>query len=209
MATITVRGTGTAYGTPDEATLGLAVESVRPTAAEALADVAERTTALMTLCHEVGVGEGAVTTTGVGVREHGEHDRDGRWQHRGYNATNRVTARVRDVTAIGTLLTSAVDRAGAAVDGPYWRLLPDNPAHADASRAAAHDAQARAEALAAALGGRLGAVVAVRDSRIEPPSPRPVARMEAMAMASESMPVEAGELTVVAQVDVEFNLEQG
>jgi uncharacterized protein YggE len=47
MATVTVRGTGTAYGTPDEATLGLGIESVRGTAAEALADVAERTKALV------------------------------------------------------------------------------------------------------------------------------------------------------------------
>ena len=52
MATVAVRGTGTAYGTPDEASLSLRVESLRPTAAEALADVAERTKALVTHCHE-------------------------------------------------------------------------------------------------------------------------------------------------------------
>ena len=207
MATITVRGTGTAYGTPDEATIRLGVESLRPTAAEALADVAERTTTLVTLCRELGLGEGDVTTTGVSVREHGEHDKDGRWQHRGYRASNRVSARVREVAAIGPLLTGAVDRVGAAVDGPHWRLLPAHEAHAEASRAAARDARVRAEALADALGGRLGAVVSARDSRIEPPTPRPM-RMEAMAMASDSMPVEAGELTVVAMVDVEFQLEQ-
>jgi uncharacterized protein YggE len=47
MATITVRGTGTAYGTPDEAANGSSVESLRGTADEALADVAERTKALV------------------------------------------------------------------------------------------------------------------------------------------------------------------
>jgi uncharacterized protein len=207
MASVTVRGTGTAYGTPDEATVGLGVESLRPTAAEALADVAERTGRLVTLCHELGLGEGDVTTTGVSVREHGEHDKDGRWQHRGYRASNRVSARVREVAAIGRLLTGAVDRVGATVDGPHWRLLPGHEAHAEASRAAARDARVRAEALADALGGRLGAVVAVRDSRIEPPAPRPMMRME--AMASDAMPVGAGDLSVVAMVDVEFQLEQG
>jgi uncharacterized protein YggE len=34
-------------------------------------------------------------------------------------------------------------------------------------------------------------------------------RMEAAALAGEPMPVAAGELGVVAAVDVEFNLEQG
>jgi uncharacterized protein YggE len=207
MASVTVRGTGTAYGTPDEATVGLGVESLRPTAAEALAEVAERTSGLVTLCHELGLGEEDVTTTGVSVREHGEHDKDGRWQHRGYRASNRVAARVREVAAIGRLLTAAVDRVGATVDGPHWRLRPGHEAHAEASRAAARDARVRAEALADALGGRLGAVVAVRDSRIEPPAPRPMTRLE--AMASDAMPIGAGELSVVAMVDVEFQLEQG
>jgi uncharacterized protein YggE len=208
MATVTVRGTGTAYGTPDEATVGLSVESVRPTAAEALADVAERTSALVTLCHEQGLEQRDVTTTGVSVGEHGEHDKEGRWQHRGYRARNRVSARIRDVAAVGALLTRAVDAAGAAVDGPHWRLLPEHPAYAEATRAAARDARARATALAEELGGRLGAIVSARDSRIEPPTPRPM-RMEAAAMASEPMPIAAGELGVVATVDVEFTLEQG
>lgn len=207
MATITVRGTGTAYGTPDEATLGLSLDAVRPTAAEALADVAERTGTLVSLCHELGLGEGDVTTMGVSVAEHGEHDKEGRWQHRGYRATNRVSARVRDVAPIGRLLTAAVDRVGATVDGPYWRLLPEHAAHAEASRLAAHDARMRAEALAEALGGRLGSVISARDARIAPPEPRSMMRMA--AVAAESMPVEAGELSVEAVVDVEFNLEQG
>jgi hypothetical protein len=207
MATITVRGTGTAYGTPDEASVGLSVDAVRPTAAEALTDVTERTAALVTLCRELGLGDGDVTTMGVSVAEHGEHDKDGRWQHRGYRASNRVSARVRDVASIGPLLTAAVDRVGATVDGPHWRLLPEHAAHAEASRLAAQDARVRAEALAEALGGRLGSVASARDARIGPPEPRPMTRMA--AATAESMPVEAGELSVVALVDVEFNLEQG
>lgn len=207
MATVAVRGTGTAYGTPDEASLSLRVESLRPTAAEALADVAERTKALVALCHEVGLADPDVTTTGVGVAEHGEHDNEGRWQHRGYRATNRVTARVRDVESVGTVLTRAVDRVGAAVEGPHWRLLPEHPAHRDAARAAARDARARAEGLAEALGGRLGAIVSVRDSRLGPPDPRPMMRMAPAAV--EAMPIEAGELPVEAIVDVEFTFEQG
>ena len=207
MATVVVGGTGTAYGTPDEASLWLRVESLRATAAEALADVAERTTVLVALCHEVGLADADVTTTGVGVAEHGEHDNEGRWQHRGYRATNRVAARVRDVESVGTVPTRAVDSVGAAVDRPHWRLLPEHPAHRDAARATARDARARAEALAEALGGRLGVVVSVRDARPGPPEPRPMMRMAAAAV--EAVPIEAGELSVDALVDVELTFEQG
>ena len=67
MATVTVRGTGTANGTPDEATLGRSLDAV-----------AERTKALVTLCHEVGLADADVATTGVNVAEHGDRDKDGR-----------------------------------------------------------------------------------------------------------------------------------
>jgi uncharacterized protein YggE len=170
--------------------------------------VAEQTVTLIALCGELGLPEGAVTTTGVSVREQVDHDRDGRTHHRGYRASQRVSVRVADLAVVGRLLTGAVDRAGATVDGPYWRLLPEHSAHAEACRAAAADARRRAEALAEALGGRLGAVISVRDSRIAPPEPRFARQMAAMDMAGEDLPVEAGELSVVAQVDVEFGLEQ-
>ena len=53
----------------------------------------------------------------------------------------------------------------------------------------------------------LGAVVSVRDSRLGPPEPRPMMRMTAAAV--EAVPIEAGELSVEAIVDVEFTFEQG
>jgi uncharacterized protein len=207
MATVTVRGTGIAAGTPDEAALTLGVEPVRPTAADALADVAARTEELLSACRELGVAPGAITTAGVAVAEHGETDSEGRWQHRGYRASNRVTVRVGEPELVGRLLTAAVDRVGTSVEGPAWRLLPENPAHAEAARLAALDARRRAEAYAAVLGARIGAIASVRDAGIRPPEPRPA--MRAMAMEATALPVEAGEQLVTVVVEVEFTLEQG
>jgi uncharacterized protein YggE len=206
MATITVSGVGIASGTPDEATLVLGVETVRPTAAEALEDVAARTSELVALCGELGVGPGAISTAGVSVGEHGEADSEGRWQRRGYRAANRISVRVGDAKLVGDLLTGAVDRVGASVEGPAWRLLPDNKAHAEAARLAALDARRRAEAYAAALGGRIGVIASVRDAGLRPPEPRPA--MRATAMEATVLPVEAGEQDVTVVVEVEFTLEQ-
>ena len=61
--------------------------------------------------------------------------------------------------------------------------------------------------LGRALGGRLGTIVSARDARIPPPEPKPMMRFA--AAAAEPIPIEAGELAVVAVVDVEFNFEQG
>jgi uncharacterized protein YggE len=181
MATVTVRGIGNARTSPDEASITLVIEAVEQTAASALAKVAERTQAAVELSDALGIEPAARVTTGASVAEHGEHDREGRWQHRGYRAWNQVVVRVGEAPVVGELIAGAVDR-GAQVNGPAW-----------------------------ALGARVGALVAVRDpgTGVPPPPPRPL-RMAAMDVgAVEALPVEAGEQVVTAVVEVEFQLEQG
>jgi uncharacterized protein YggE len=210
MSRITVRGSGIARTAPDEATLELTVEALRPSPAEALDEVAARGEALVTLCHELEVGPERRVTSGATVAEHGEHV-DGRWQHRGYRAESRLLVRVDDAARAGGLIAGAVERAGAKVAGPWWSVAPDNPARLDACREAALDARRKAEAYAEALGARLGAIASVREpgTRVEP-LPRGAARGVAMLAAEASAPpVEAGELVVAAEVEVEWALEQG
>jgi uncharacterized protein YggE len=210
MATATVRGVGDARTSPDEASVTLSIEAVEQTAAAALAKVAERTRAVVELCESLGIEPAARVTTGASVAEHGEHDREGRWQHRGYRAWNQVAARVGEASVVGELIAGAVDRR-VQVNGPAWTIAPDNPAHVAACREAALDARRRAEAYAEALGARVGALVAVRDpgTGLPPQPPRPM-RMAAMdAGAVEALPMEAGEQLVTAVVEVEFQLEQG
>jgi uncharacterized protein YggE len=55
MASVTVLGRGVARTEPDEATVVLTVEAIRPSAAEALQDVSARAQALVALCDELGV----------------------------------------------------------------------------------------------------------------------------------------------------------
>jgi uncharacterized protein len=209
MATVTVRGVGTARTSPDEASVSLTMEAVEQTAAAALAKVAERTQALIELCDELQIEPAARVTTGASVAEHGEHDREGRWQHRGYRAWNQIVVRVGEASVVGEVIAGAVDR-GAQASGPAWTIAPDNPARVEACKDAALDARRRADAYADALGVRVGAIVAVRDPGTGiPPPPRPM-RMAAMdAGAVEALPVEAGDQLVAAAVEVEFQLEQG
>jgi uncharacterized protein len=209
MGTVTVRGTGEARTSPDEAGVTLTLEAVEPTAVAASAEVAERTQAALELCGTLGLDSTSRVTAGASVAEHGEHDREGRWQHRGYRAWNQVVVRVREASLVGELLAGAVDR-GAHANGPAWTVALDNPARLDACREAALDARRRADAYAEALDARVGAIVAVRDPGTGPPQP-PTPRMMRMAADAgvEALPVEAGEQVVTIFVEVEFQLEQG
>ncbi len=83
-----------------------------------------------------------------------------RWQRgeaiqTGWRATRTTLVEVTGLDEIGQIM-AGVAQAGAEVTGPRWSLVPDNPAHEAARRAAAADARRRAEAYADALGLTLG-----------------------------------------------------
>ena len=206
MATITVRGRGTASAQPDDVTIGLTVEALRPSATEAFAEATRLVEAVVALTDEVGVPAGARSTSQVSLAEHGEHANAG-WQHRGYRATSRLAVRLPDAELASRLLSEAATRLEARIDGPTWRVAHDNPGHSEARRRAARDARAKAEEYAEALGGSIGALVSVAEPGSGPPIPQP--RMYAVQQEISGMRLEAGEHEIVTEIDVTFQLEQG
>jgi uncharacterized protein len=209
MATVTVRGVGNARTSPDEASVSLVIEAIEQTAPAALVKVAERTQAALELCDALGLEPTARVTTGLSVADHGEHDREGKWQHRGFRTWNHVVVRVGEASVVSELIAGAVD-LGAQVNGPSWTIALDNPARIAACREAALDARRRAEAYADALGVRVGALAAVRDPGTSAPPPhRGPLSFAAIDESAGALPVEAGEQVVTAVVEVEFQLEPG
>jgi uncharacterized protein YggE len=209
MATLTVRGRAAVPAVPDEATVALELSALQPSADAAYRDVAGRNVALGALCDELGIAAAARSTAGVSVGPHVEYV-DGREQHRGYRSVNRVLVRFEDPELVARLLQEAVERVEARVEGPWWRIRPDNPAHTEARRLAAEDARLRAETYAAALGVRLGALEHVAEPEVKAGVPPPVGRAAFAAIeAGPPIQVDPGEQLVSAAVDVSFVLEQG
>lgn len=203
MATITVIGYGEVSVPPDEGKLTFSVESVAVTPREAMSSVAEQARALVGLLDELEIPAGKRSTTGVLVSEAGEHDQQGRWQHRGFRAAESLTVAAAP-EALSDLIGGAVERAQARVDGPRWQIAADNPARKEAMQGAAANARAHAEAVAAGLGVRVGAVVEAKEEGVYHPMPRQAAFAPLMEGAP---PIEAGELTVSCTLTVSFQVE--
>jgi uncharacterized protein YggE len=204
MATVSVRGRCVARVQPDELTVGLTVEALRPRASEAFVEASRLAEQVVALCVELGVAAGRRATSHVSLAEQGEHTESG-WQHRGYLASSRLTVRLDDAELASRLVTAAAERFELRIDGPVWRVAHDNAGHAEARRLAAENARRRAEEYAAVLGGRVGAIVSIAD-----PETHPARReLEPMVLrAAAAMPLESGEQELVAEVDVTFQLEQ-
>lgn len=106
-------------------------------------------------------------------------------------------------------MREAVERAGAQVQGPTWRVAPDNPARLEACGRAASDARAKAGAYAESLGMRLGDVQEIADPGTAGfgGTYRVLSGGYVPTVAASHVDVESGGLEVSAAVDVTFALE--
>ncbi len=205
MATVTARGYAVVSVQPDSVELSFDLSARESAPHAALADVARRSETLSALLDEMEIPSDARTTAGVSVYEEQLYQ-EGRELPGGYRASNRVSVRIADAATLAPLMREAVERAGAQVQGPTWRVAPDNPARLEACERAASDARASAGAYAESLGMRVGDVQEIAD-----PSTAGFYRVLSggyvPTVAASHVDVESGGLEVSAAVDVTFGLE--
>jgi uncharacterized protein YggE len=124
----------------------------------------------------------------------------------GYQVTNMVTAKMRDITKAGTMIDAVGNAAGDAVRVQQlsFSIDDDSGLRAAARADAVTRAQAQAQQMADAAGVALGPIHAITES----PSSTPVEYRAASdaTMAAGAVPIEAGsqELKVVVQVVYEI-----
>lgn len=95
---------------------------------------------------------------------------------RTYHGRVHVAATVGDFTALGELTTRLADLEMTRVDGPWWALRPDSPAHGETRQQAVREAVTRAREYAGALGAQLVSLVELADVGAEnaaPATPQP------------------------------------
>ncbi|MEV8453526.1 SIMPL domain-containing protein [Streptomyces sp. NPDC052095] len=133
---------------------------------------------------------------------------------RAYHGRVHITAVLNDFTALGEFTTRTADLEMTRVNGPWWGLRPDSPAHAEARRLAVHAAVQRAREYAGALDAHLVALVELADLGAEntaPPTPHapgaPRGRAAfggAQAEPAPALDLEPQRQTVYAQVNARF-----
>ncbi|HEY9156474.1 SIMPL domain-containing protein [Candidatus Binatus sp.] len=206
MRTIEVDGSGETRTSPDTADLDLAIETEAKTAEEA----ANRNAALATkvidaLKSKLG-DKGKITTGGYSLNP--EYDQRASEKPRiiGYNAQNSVTVHTGALDLVGPLIDSAIAAGANRVNSLDFSVKDDTKARTEAIAIATRDARAQAEALASALGVKLGKVLKATTMAQARPIPMRMGRAMAMS-ASVATPVEPGEVTVSATVSLSFEIE--
>jgi len=201
---IVVTGAGRVARPPDTAVIDIGVEARAARLAEATANVDRAMRAVLAQLKSAGVGDADVRTTIYAVNPVAEPRPPGEQGVRiaGYQVTNVVQVRSRDVAGVGRIVDAAVGAGANVVRHIQFTLDDPSRAEAEARALAMQDAAARARQIAAAAGVRLGRLLSVSES-----SPvRPVTRMP-MAMGAALGPVEPGQLDVTVTLEARYAIE--
>jgi hypothetical protein len=125
---------------------------------------------------------------------------------RGYNASNQLAIKVRDLKNLGKTLDAVVKGGGNTINGVSFSIDKPESFQNEARVAAIKDAAAKAELYANAVGYKVKRIVTVSEQEYYPQPVPMVARMQMNQDAAESTPVAAGEVSLTQNVNVTFEL---
>ncbi|MFD7015435.1 SIMPL domain-containing protein [Streptomyces sp. NPDC059928] len=161
-----------------------------------LDDLTHRNTHIITLVKSYGDAVEKLETSAFSLSP--ELTKHGRGERvKTYRGTACTSAELTDFTALGELTTRLADLDLTRVDGPWWSLRPNSPAHSEVRRRAVHQAVARAREYADALGTTLAALIELSDPGAENTAPA-YGRPAAAGMAFRSAAPGSAEPTTPA-----------
>ena len=202
--TISVTGTGTVEAAPDMATLMIGVTTQGATAAEALAENSKATEAVIARLTASGAEARDMQTSNLSINPSWTGYDTSTPTISGYVASNMLTVRVRALDTTGAILDAAVADGANTLNGMTFGLADPEPAYNEARKEAVADARAKAELLAMAAGVKLGQVVSISDAgAMTDPAP-----MYRDAVAAAPVPVQGGELGLIANVAVTWQIAE-
>lgn len=207
---IVVSATETVEVTPDRARLMISVETRGRTSAAAASENARIQSAVLAAVRGAGVASAQIRTLVVSVNPEYRYPTDGgRPTVVGYQARNTIRVELHDLAKVSAALDGALGAGATNVNGPELYLFDMDKARRDALQKAVRKARAEAQAMAEAAGVTLGAILELSASEGGGGGPVPVFAM-ARARADESVatPVEAGNISVSATVNLRIALVQ-
>ena len=205
--TVSVTGEGAVAGQPDVLRLAAGAQAFRKSPSDALNTVSADIDRMIQAVTARGVATQDIQTTGINLGPHYPYGSS--QQPDGYNASNSVVVKVRQLTRAGEIIGAVAAAGGndAVISGVSFDFA-DNAKLLSAARAAAiADSQQRATAYATQAGRRLGRVLSITETYS--PSPTAGYGMGAggAAAGSATVPIQPGVSSVAVRVAVVFELD--
>lgn len=196
--TITVVGVGEVKGRPDVADLTIGVTARSGSAVDALTTMGNRSEKVLGVLHDAGVDDADIQTVDLSVNP--TYDDQGGID--GYEATDTVVARIRDLAKAGPVIDAAAAAAGdnVRVQGITFSIDDDSKLLASARSKAVKRARTQAEQLAEAAGVSVGDVLKIDEQT----TPVPIDLRASGPAAAQATPVSPGTQTLTVSATVVY-----
>jgi uncharacterized protein len=204
-STVTVVGDGRVTVVPDTALVTFGVEANGQTLAEAQADAATRMQAVIDGLTGLGIPKEDIRTGRISASP--VYDQRDRTIIRGYQATNSVQVKLREIDKVGSIVDQMTASGANRVDGLSFTVENIEAPKNQARTQAVQNARMKADQLASLTGMRVTGVKAIQESDASSP-PVPYAQpAAARAEAAPPTPVEPGTQEVRIQVTITYIIE--
>lgn len=170
-------------------------------------DNASRMSRVLAALKKAGVADKDVSTSSVNLSPQYRYVENEAPAIIGYQASNQVTVRFRDIARSGTILDALVKEGSNQINGPTLMIDKPEAAQDEARVAAIKAARARADLYATALGMKVKRVVSISESEGYSGGPVMVTAMRQMDAASAKTEIMPGEQSIGVNVSVVFELQ--
>jgi uncharacterized protein YggE len=201
-----INATGEVTRIPDIATISAGVTTQAATAVEAIGQNATRMERVRAALKRAGIVDRDIQTASINLSPQYRYVENQSPVLTGYQASNQLSVRFRDIRASGKILDALVGEGANQISGPNLSIEHPETALDEARTKAVAAARARADLYARALGMRVVRVISLSESGGD--IPRPISPMYARAQIAESKTsIDPGEQQLQISVAMTFELQ--
>lgn len=207
-AVLDINAEGTSTRVPDLALIQAGVVTTATTAGEAMQQNAARMAAVLASLRKAGIAERDLQTSSVNLAPQYRYQENKPPVITGYQASNQLSVRFRDVAKSGTILDALVAQGANNISGPNLTVSDENSALDEARRDAIAKARARATLYAQAAGLKVDRILMISETGSTPiVQPMPMLMRAKGMMAEADTAIVPGEQKLTASVSVRFLLK--
>ena len=193
---------------PDIATFSTGVQTMARTASEAVRANNVQMASVVARLKKLGIADRDIQTTQINLNQQFDY-RDGKQVFKGYEASNMVNAKLRDLTKLGAFLDALAVDGATNFNGPAFGIDDDSIFREAARDKVWATAMTRARSLARKAGYNDVRVLRVEEEEYDRggdyvPMAMGIALME--APAEKTTPISPGELSVRASISFTFEM---
>lgn len=206
---VSVEGEAETFLIPDRASISIGVETEGKVAAQVKKDNDAKVRAILAALKKAGIEEKDVQTSNLSLEPVYNWRPEGQREFVKYTMRNTVYVLVRDLSKLDAVVGTSVEVGSNMLNNIDFSVSNAKAVRDSLRLAAAKDARTKAEALAGAVGARVGKPISINEnSNYQPPVPVYRAQgLMKMADAESGPTVSAGQVQIRVTVSATFELE--